>query len=84
MRGGCQQIWVESGQGGLLHGPSSLDKDTGNDSLGSLTASGCGPAAAEEPMLGKGASAENVEVPALSAGSLSLQGKGGAPDLNGH
>lgn len=80
----CEGPGVESRQGGLLHGPSYLDKDTGNDSLRSLTASGCSPAAAEEPMLGKGASAENVEAPTLSAGSLSLRGKGGAPDLNEH
>ena len=48
---------------GLLHSPASLHKDTGNDRqlvLRSLTGPGRSPAAAVEPTLGKGASAENA------------------------
>lgn len=68
---------MESRWGGLLHGLASLGKDTGNSRqpiLGSLIAPGCSPAAAEEPTLRKGASAENLDVLVLTAGSLSPWG----------
>lgn len=69
---GMQGRGMESRCGGLLHGLASSYKDTSNyrqPVLRSLTAPGHSPAAAEEPTLRKGASAENLDALVLTAGS---------------